>query len=259
MTVRRDAPTVASRFTALACAAAVVFAPGEARAIRPFITDDAGVTGRGHVQIETYWRRDRDSLQHWLLPAVGPTDWMELTLGGVHGLTDLREPGVAPKYAAAGPLLQGKFLLRKTVPNELPGVAVVGGVLSPLGGGGFESPGWSAFSYVAVTQALIKEDDLLIHANVGVSTIAAPGLDPAKLTWGVGTQVETFFDFHLIAEVFSGDPYVQGAGGAYQAGFRIIFDEHLQLDGTWGGGLWGDALLPVWFSSGIRVVSHDLF
>jgi hypothetical protein len=26
-----------------------------------------------------------------------------------------------------------------------------------------------------------------------------------------------------------------------------------------GGGLFGDALLPVWVSSGLRVVSHDLF
>lgn len=59
--------------------------------------------------------------------------------------------------------------------------------------------------------------------------------------------------------MFSGDPYVQGAGGAYQAGFRIIFNDHLQLDGTWGGGLWGSSITPVWFSSGIRVVSHELF
>ena len=106
---------------------------------------------------------------------------------------------------------------------------------------------WSRMErHLAVTQAFIKEDDFLIHANVGVSTVSVPGLDPAKVTWGVGTQVETVFDVHLVGEIFSGDPYVQGAGAAYQAGFRIIFDEHLQLDGTWGGGLWGESPMPIW-------------
>ena len=52
---------------------------------------------------------------------------------------------------------------------------------------------------------------------------------------------------------------VHGAGGAYQAGFRIIFNDHVQLDGTWGGGLWGAEIMPVWFSSGVRIVSHELF
>lgn len=245
----------------LACVALLgaVAAPRDAWAIRPFVTDDAHVVGKGHVQVETYWRRDRLSLQHWILPAVGPTDWLEVTLGGVHGFGSLGRTVDRPTYAMAGPLAQGKFVLHASSPNKPPSVAVVAGALSPAGTGGFEAPGWSGFSYLAVTQAFFKEDDFLIHANVGVSTIAAPGLDPARLTWGVGTQVETVFDFHLIGELFSGDPYVQGSGGAYQAGFRIIFNDHLQLDGTWGGGLWGDSVMPVWFSSGFRVVSHELW
>jgi hypothetical protein len=181
-----------------------------------------------------------------------------VTLGGVHGLAGMQQAG-APKYAIGGPLVQGKFLLHESIPNRPPGVAIIAGGLSPLGVNGFQAPGWSGFSYLAVTQAFIKEDDFLIHANIGISTISAAGLAPAKLTWGVGTQVETIWDFHLIGEIFSGDPYVQGAGGAYQLGFRIIFNDHLQLDGTCGGGLWGESVLPLWFSSGIRVVSHELF
>lgn len=243
------------RATAIACASLVVLAAGPAHAIRPFITDDAHTVGRGHLQLETYWRRDKDSFQHWMLPAIGPVEWMELTLGGVHGVAQLRQPG-KPSYAIAGPLVQGKFLLHPTVPNELPGLGVVVGAIPPLGRGGFEAPGASGFAYLAATQAFFKEDDFLIHANVGVSAISAPGIDPAKVTWGIGTQVETVFDFHLIGEVFSGDPYVQGAGGAYQLGFREIFNDHLQLDFTFGGGLWGDSPLPPWFSSGVRIVSH---
>lgn len=242
----------------VAIVVSAVFSPTDAQAIRPFITDDAHTVGEGHLQIETYWRRDRQSFQHWVLPAIGPTHWLELTLGGVHGVAPLGERPERPRYALGGPIAQGKFLLRDAVPNELPGVGIVVGGVTPGGRGGFEAPGWSGFSYLAVTQAFFKEDDLLIHGNVGVSTISAPGLDPAKVTWGIGTQVETLFDFHLIGEVFSGDPYAVRAGGAYQTGFRQIFNDHIQLDFTFGGGLWG-AILPVWFSSGVRIVSHDLW
>lgn len=230
-----------------------------ARAIRPFITDDAHVVGKGRVQMETYWRRDRLSLQQWILPAIGPTNWLEVTLGGVHGIAALRSHPEPKKYALAGPVVQGKFLLHESIPNKPPGVAIVVGSVPPIGRGGFAAPGWSAFSYLAVTQAFIKEDDFLIHANVGVSAISAPGVPPAKVTWGIGTQVETVYNFHLIGEIFSGDPYVTGAGIAYQAGFRIIFNDHLQLDGTYGSGLAGETPMAPWFSSGIRIVSHELF
>jgi hypothetical protein len=231
----------------------------EARAIRPFITDDAHVVGKGHLQLETYLRRDASSAQQWILPAIGPTDWLEVTLGGVHGVGQLRSHPDKPTYAVAGPILQGKFLLLESVPNKPPGLAIVVGGITPAGSGGFQAPGWSGFSYLALTQAFIREDDLLFHVNVGVSTISAPGFDPVKVTWGVGTQIETLFNFHLIGELFSGDPYAQGSGGAVQGGFRIIFNDHLQLDGTLGSGVWGDNPIPLWFSSGIRIVSHELF
>ena len=239
-------------------ASAVLHGP-KAHAIRPFVTDDAHTVGKGHLQLETYWRRDRYALQHWMLPAIGPTEWLELTLGGVHGASHLRDPVERPHYALGGPLVQGKFLLRDTVPNDWPGVAVVVGSVLPAGIAGFEAPGWNGFSYLAVTQGFFKEDDLFIHANIGLTTVSAPQFDPAKLTWGIGAQVETFFDFHLVGEVFSGDPYSLGTGGAYQAGFRQIFDQHLQLDFTFGGGLWGSAVIPLWLSTGIRIVTADLF
>lgn len=86
--------------------------------------------------------------------------------------------------------------------------------------------------------------------------MSASGIEPARFTWGLGTQVETVFDLHLIAEIYSGDPYVQGSGGAYQLGFRQIYNDHLQLDFTLGGGLFGDVLLPPFVSSGVRIVSH---
>jgi len=247
------------RLPGVAAALAVAVFSTPAHAIRPFVTDDAHTVGRGHLQLETYWRLDRATMQHWILPAFGPTEWLELTLGGVHGVTGLQTTPPARTYAIGGPIVQGKFLLHNTIPNHLPGVGVVVGGVSPAGTGGLQAPGWSGFSYLAVTQAFFKEDDFMIHVNVGVSTVAAPGIDPARLTWGVGTQIETLYEFHLIGEIFSGDPYAIGTGGAYQAGFRLIFNDHLQLDATCGGGLWGDNLLPFFVSSGVRIVTHDLF
>lgn len=249
-----------TRRVAAAAVASVLFATTRpASAIRPFVTDDARVVGEGHLQLETYWRRDRLGIQHWMLPAFGPNDWMELTLGAVHGANSILKRPEKPVYAFGGPLLQGKFLLVDSEPNKPPSLAIVGGTQLPVGRGGFQAPGWGAFTYLAATQAFIKEDDFLIHVNLGLSTISAPGITPVRVTWGIGTQVETYYDIHLIGEIFSGDPYAQSSGGAYQLGFRIIFNDHLQLDATWGGGLWGDTIQPVWVSSGVRIVSHKLF
>ena len=65
-----------------------------------------------------------------------------------------------------------------------------------------------------------------------------------KVTWGIGSQVETFFDFHLVGEIFSGAPYTIGSEGAFQSGFRQLFNPNLQLDFTCGSGLWGATILP---------------
>jgi hypothetical protein len=56
-----------------------------AHAIRPFITDDARVVGAHLLQLETWVQADAEQLQHWVLPAFGPTERIELTLGAVHG------------------------------------------------------------------------------------------------------------------------------------------------------------------------------
>lgn len=247
---------------ALSFGTALLLGAPEAHAIRPFITDDARVVGAKHLQLETWWRRDKDTLQHWALFAFGPNDHVELTLGGAYGLSSIvsRDPGVSsPTFAFNLPLLQGKFLLREAEPNSLPGFAVATGIVPPLGTGGLEPPGPSGFVYVAFTESLFDEERLLVHANLGATVLVAKGHDPMSATWGVGMQLRTFAAFHLVGEFFSGDPYAGGAGGAAQGGFRYIFNDHVQLDATIGGGVFGATPLPVWATSGIRLVSHDLW
>src|SRR5690606_7989520 len=158
----------------------------------------------------------------------------------------------------AGPLLQTKILLNHALPNEAPGVALSVGGLPPVGRGGFAPPAWTTFAYLAVTQALVGEDVVLIHANLGYPAADAEGFDAPRATWGVGTQLHALWDLHGIAEIFSGDPYAPASGGAYQLGFRYIFSDSVQLDGTYGKGAFG-ADMPFWLSAGVRIVSRPLW
>jgi hypothetical protein len=243
------------RSLVVALIATGIFVSTESYAIRPFVTDDARVVGGKYLQLETWFRRDRASLQHWMLFAFGPNDHMELTLGGVHGAGGL---GERPRYGYGGPLAQAKILLNHALPNDWPGVALSVGALPPFGSGGLETPGWGTFAYLALTEALVGQDVVLIHLNAGYAAVDAPPIAPLRVTWGVGTQVHTIQNLHAIGELFSGDPYAPRAAGACQLGFRYIFSDYLQLDATYGQGLFGERM-PFWISTGVRMVSHELW
>jgi hypothetical protein len=64
---------------------------------------------------------------------------------------------------------------------------------------------------------------------------------------------------NLAAEVFSGDPYAEVAGGTVQGGFWFILSEHVQIDATGGTGVWGRPRLDTWVSTGLRIVSAQLW
>ena len=195
-------------------------------AVRPFITDDARVVGRRQAQMETWMRGDRHALQHWVLTSFGPIAPLEVTVGAVHGLTF----GDATKYSVAGPLIQAKYLLRKPTPNSWPGIAISGGTFAPVGNGGFKLHGWDSFAYAAVTESLGEEDRILLHGNVGFVNSHSG----RKATWGGGSQVRVRGGFHIVSEVFSGDPYAESSGIAFQAGFRHFFSAYIQIDATLG-------------------------
>jgi hypothetical protein len=234
----------------------VAFAP-RVWAIRPFITDDARVVGRRLLQLETWAQVDESTFQHWVLPAFGPTDQIELTVGAVHGAVYGREP---VEYAINGPLLQMKILLYPAQPNRWPGVALAGGALLPFGRGGFEPPRASGFVYVAFTESLFSQERLLVHANIGVSLpTQADGAVAAAMTAGLGAQLRLIWGLHAVAEIVHGDAYTGSLTGAFQSGFRYIFSDHVQLDMTAGAGLWGDPRRPPWASIGIRLVSSPLW
>jgi hypothetical protein len=228
----------------------IVLSAVPALAVRPFITDDARVVGRHQAQMETWMRGDRHALQHWALTSFGPIAPLEVTIGAVHGLTFQN----GSRYSIAGPLLQAKYLIRRPETNSWPGIAVSGGAFAPVGNGGFKVHGWDSFGYVAVTESLAEGDAVLIHGNAGVVN----SHNGRKATWGAGTQVRVRGGFHIVSEIFSGDPYAESSGIAFQGGFRHFFSEYIQVDATIGSGMSGQPRLPVWGTVGLRMVTPPL-
>lgn len=234
--------------------AGVLLTPTQAFAIRPFITDDARVVGKHCAQLETWVRHTGGRLEYWFVPAYGPIAPVELTIGFMQGMTTEHRPR---HYAAAGPLLQSKILLRSDEIDLGPGVAVVFGSNLPFGFGGYRGPP-GGFAYLAVTETLPKES-VLIHANVGTVFTRVDGETIRSIVWGLGTQLHVLERGKLVVEVFSGDPYIGGGGGAVQTGMRFIISEHVQIDTTMGTGIWGSAPLATWMTAGLRLATGPLY
>lgn len=228
--------------------------------VRPFITDDARVVGGRLAQLETWLRFDRESGQHWLMAAYGPTDKLEISLGGLYGYwLETQSSGTHKHlFSYALPLVQVKYLFREYVPNKPPGVALVLGSFFPLGRGFFVPPGYGSYSYATVTQSFGKNDLALFHLNVGANYYKeqSSGRHNFIPTWGFGNQTRVYKGFHLVGEFFSGDPYVPGTGLSFQVGFRHFFSDLIQIDGTVGKGVGGSTILPLWFSGGVRLVAE---
>lgn len=205
------------------------------------------------AQWETWMRFDQHSGQYWHMLAYGPSSKLETTLGAVLGY-DKPHPEKT-EFSYAMPLLQAKYLFKEYALGKPPGVALVGGTFLPSGKGAFVPPVYGAFSFLTVSQCFGKKEDVLIHANVGLNYLYLEKKNEWVNTWGLGTQIRTIGGFHVVGEVFSGDPYVPGTGLSYQAGFRHFVSDYIQFDATLGQGLAGTNRLPFWCSFGARLVT----
>ena len=247
--------------------------PDSAQAIRPFVTDDARVVGRKLAQLEMWALVDRLVIEHNALAAVGPTDWLELTAGLIQGGV---HTGGERGYSVTGPVLQAKALLLPASNNRWPGIAIAGGALAPWGHGPFVPPGWSGFGYVALTESLWDEW-LLVHTNLGLAMgddgdgVSTPGSEERErvrrvITGGLGVQARIIAGLHGMGEIYYGDPYdARFSHPAMQLGFRYIFSEHVQADGTFGSTLRaaaspdGHVRTEQWGTLGLRLVSSELW
>ena len=230
----------------------IMMVPCPALAVRPFVTDDAGVVGKNLFLLETSVHRNSTALTNLTLLAYGLTEKVELTLGFADGY--LLQGEDSWRFSVAGPLGQVKYLLKEPTPNGYPGIAFVVGFGTPYGSQGFADPSWSQFAYLAFTESLGEKDRVLIHFNIGVNYSKPDDYWRYATTWGIGTQIRLRGGLHYVGEIFHGDPYAGDAGGAYQTGVRYFISERMQLDATFGSGLWGDNKPETFLGCGLRVI-----
>lgn len=222
--------------------------------VRPFITDDARVVGNQLGQFESWIRVDKEGGEGWVMVAYGVNKKMELSIGGVMGYEKSAPKEVHFSYAL--PLIQVKYMFKEYQPNKMPGFGVVGGTFLPVGKGAFKPSGYGAFGFFTVSQCFGEGEKVLIHANLGGSYLHIDNSNEFLTTWGVGSQIKVIKGMHFVGEIFSGDPYVPGAGIAYQTGFRYFVSDLFQFDMTVGEGIHGQNKIPFWYSAGIRIVTE---
>ena len=238
--------------------ALTMFSAPRVWAVRPFITDDAALIGRKRMEIANWLLFDKYSGQFWHSANIGLHDRVELTFAMFWGYNKSENDNHI-KTSFTAPLLQSKILIRDYEPNGFPGITVAVGSDLPFGTGAFVPSGYGAFAFGSVTQCIGKDENVLIHANIGETYLRENKENFFGLTWGVGTQVRIYKGFHGVGEFISGDPYVHNAGIGYQLGIRQFINDNLQIDFAIGHGIGGeDKKMPLWISSGIRwVLSFD--
>lgn len=230
-----------------------------AHAIRPFVTDDARVVGEKLAQLETWAVLNRRLAEHNVLFAIGPTDYLELTLGFSHG-SHLKGP--AQGYSLTGPLAQAKALLLSAKDHGRPGIALSSGIFPAVGTGSFVRGGHTGFLFLALTESL-RQERVFIHANLGVTF---EGTNQARVTSGLGVQAHLLGAFYGVAEIYYGDPYDSHANfPAMQAGFRYVLSDRVQFDSTFGTTLtqvtrtFGHTQTEQWGTIGLRLVTPELW
>ena len=246
-----------SRKTSLILLILTVLAVQDMSAVRPFITDDAAISGYRRSELASWVFTSKSGLEIWHSANFGLTNWAELTVAGVWGRSKYEFNGETfkePSYTL--PLIQGKFILHEYEPNGLPGIGIAIGSDMPWGKGAFVPNGYGAFGCMLLTQCFGTDDNLLIHAQAG-GTYLKDKESKEKLSgfvFGLGAQAKVYNGFHLIGEVVNGDPYEHGAGSMYQLGIRQFVNDQLQFDIAFGGGISSETKASSWVTCGVRYV-----
>lgn len=204
--------------------------PGQAFAVRPFVTDDARIADLGQVEGETWLELSRPGGR--VLPIynalfnVEVLDWLELSVAGGLGWD------VDDRFTFANPGVQTKLLFVRPVADRYPGVALTMGALFPAGHGSAASEATSFYAIAPLTLALFA-DKLQVHANLGWLAAKLPdGSLEQRPFWGIGADVTLFrSDIRAIAESFAGDPAdVLGPTLAFQVGARWLASDYVNVD-----------------------------
>jgi hypothetical protein len=216
----------------------------DARAARPFITDDARLATAGSCQLESWVRAYPGSNEFWALPACNPTGNLEITLGGM--MAHVNDESPTRDY-----VLQFKTLFKPLQTNGWGVGLAVGTLHHPETRPGPNQLG-NAYAYLPLS-ASFNDDKIILHSNFGWLRDNASSQD--YLTWGLGAEIQTGTRLLLIAESFGDDrsrPF-------WQTGLRFsVIPNLFQIDATtgqqWGGGSSGR-----WISFGLRWTPERMF
>lgn len=205
-------------------------------AARPFVTDDARITGPQSCQLETWIRQYRASTEYWVLPACNPVGNLELTLGAGHA--------VYQAYATSDYVFQAKTLFQELTPGGVGWGLAIGKVAHPGIAPGPNLLG-NQYFYAPISYASLDSRHV-IHVNLGAvhDKARAKGL----ATMGVGLEHHHTERMQWIIETFG----EQGRPPFFQAGFRYVLIKNLlQIDATFGGET-GRNSSNHWLSLGLR-------
>jgi hypothetical protein len=220
-----------------------VLSPTSAEAVRPFITDDARITDKGQVSIESFAELATSQGEHpayglHSLPAFGITDRLELTTGSVGA--EFRDH----RLTIDNLVLQPKVLLHQSF-GAIPSVSTAVGLVLPISGNRQQ---WDTYAMAHVSWFLFRPaaspdpyDYLLaIYLNAGAKGRYDAGLGgrhTSKPFWAAGVEAGTFIrQVRFLAETFNGDPLdFAEEFPAYQTGFRWYKSPSVQIDIAWKG------------------------
>ena len=179
------------------------------------VVDDADITTYRSFQMEAWY----GSIDSWVLPAIGPLPFLEITTGAGFNSKGYFNHGSW--------LFEGKFapeFLRKNG-NA---VSLVSGVTINE-----ELSVNSYYIYVPYTREIL-DNSSLFHANVGFQHANDNDSWENEIFYGIRGDIMITERFFLLAEAFSSNLDLPG----FQAGLRIVLIEDLlETDITWGKGL----------------------
>jgi hypothetical protein len=196
-------------------------APLDARAARPFVTDDARIVDEGGYQIETFVKHQRKfkEQEFWFLPAHNPFGRVELTLGGtaIHSALDGKSNSL---------IAQAKTLLKPLERNRA-GYALTIGVTrveraSP-------APIETAPYVNGIGSYSFADDSVVMHTNLGARRDREAGL--TRGSWGIGVEILLSERLYGIAETYG----ERGQEPTRHFGVRYwVVPQRVQIDGTLG-------------------------
>lgn len=183
---------------------AIAFVPSKSSAYRPFITEDAGVAGKGVAQFEGSWDYltwDNDNKENVLLfaPVYGITERIELSLEIPYLFHNYKEEN--DENGVGDINIVSKFLLFEEK-ESFPAFALKGIIKTNSGDEerGFGSGDWD-YSIVAASSKTLG--NLMVHAMLGYTFIGDNGDENTRNIYLYGIAFDYSFTrrFHICSEI----------------------------------------------------------